>query len=558
MLQLPEEAHLGKMSDEDFRVLLAGVADIAYEDRKRNQILDYKPVSQKVQDFHDSPARVNAIGGGNGSGKSESALVEMVMCATGVFPHSQRHLIKQKFRGPIQCRLVVESLTTTLEPIILPKLMWNRWTGVDQQGGERGHWGWIPRFSLIDSDWQRSYSQKLRILRVICRDPENPAKILGESSIQMMSFDQDPTDFASGDFHLVLHDEPPSLAIWRENEARTMRVAGRMLLAMTWPDDPSINVDWLYNEVYEPGKDGNDPQIKWTVLRTTENQNLDQNAIAAQAAKWSTEMNAVRIEGQPIRFSNRIHPEFTDQTKTWCFKCEKSVIPMALSYKEGLGCPYCQAENLVDFNHVQEFDTSGTWPTVFLVDPHPRKKHCLLWVQISPQDDWFVVADSQVDGDCVDVKKEVDRIEQELKLWTAMRLADPNMIESPASHLRPNGRPLTWRDEFDSAGLRLDLADDSSVGRTRINTMLKVDSSTQQPRLVIHPRCRDTIYMMQRYSWDNFSSKIDKEQKQVPKDKYSDFPSLIKYLANAEPNFRALKDGGRVWKRPGHRKGGYG
>ena len=39
---------------------------------------------------------------------------------------------------------------------------------------------------------------------------------------------------------------------WRENEARVMRVDGRMMLAMTWPDDPSINVDWLYNEVYEP------------------------------------------------------------------------------------------------------------------------------------------------------------------------------------------------------------------------------------------------------------------------------------------------------------------
>jgi hypothetical protein len=40
-----------------------------------------------------------------------------------------------------------------------------------------------------------------------------------------------------------------------------MRVDGRlMLLAMTWPDDPSIAVDWLYDEVYEPGKSGQRPE----------------------------------------------------------------------------------------------------------------------------------------------------------------------------------------------------------------------------------------------------------------------------------------------------------
>jgi hypothetical protein len=46
-------------------------------------------------------------------------------------------------------------------------------------------------------------SNKLRMLRVLCRDPHNPDKVLGESTIQFMSLDQDPTDFASGDFHIV-------------------------------------------------------------------------------------------------------------------------------------------------------------------------------------------------------------------------------------------------------------------------------------------------------------------------------------------------------------------
>ena len=554
--QLPE------LSDEELRELLAEVVTVSQEDRKQNAILYYQPASSKAQTVHDTAAKMVGIGGGNGSSKTETALVEMIMCATGIFPNSQKHLIKQKFKGPIQCRMVVESLTTTLEPIILPKLMWHRWTGVDQQGGKRGHWGWIPKNCLIDGDWQKSFSQKLRVLRVLCRDPENPDKILGESSIQFMSKDQDPSDFASGDFHFILHDEPPSLAIFRENEARTMRVDGRIFLAMTWPDDPSINVDWLYNEVYEPGRTGSNPDIAWFELWTTENKNLKQEAVASQASKWGQEITDVRIYGRPIRFSNRIHPEFTDTTKTWCFTCGKPTIPVPQEFTiEGIKqrevCQFCQSEKIAEYNHVKEFDNARNWPVIFLIDPHPRKKHCLLWVQISPYDDWYVIAESQVDGDCVDVRKEVDRIESEMELYVVQRYTDPNMGMSPASHLRVSGRPLTWVDEFRAAGLNLDLAQDSEVGRSRINTMLKPDIDTLQPRLFVHSRCRDTIYQIQRYVWDNFSTRTDRDVKQVPKDKYSDFPTLLKYLANAEPDFRSLKGSAPVLHRPGTRKGSY-
>lgn len=550
--------NLRTLSNDQFRDLIAQTVNITQEDRKQNQILFYKPVSEKVQQIHDSPAKILGIGGGNGSGKSESALVELIMCTTGVFPYSQRHLVKQKFRGPISTRLVVQSLTTTLETIILPKLQWWKWTGEDMQGGARGHWGWIPKNCLIDGEWERSWSSKLRVLRVLCRDPENQDRVIGESSIQCMSFDQDPADFASGDYHIIVHDEPPSLAIWRENEARTMRVDGRLILAMTWPDDPSINVDWLYNEVYEPGRAGSDPNIKWLELWTTENKNLKQEAIAAQAAKWSTEIANVRIYGRPIRFSNRIHPEFTDNTKTWCFKCEKSIIPVPPEYvAEGAAprhvCPECQSENITDFNHVQDFETSHSWPTVFLIDPHPRKPHMYVWVQISPADDWYQVAEGQCEGDCTDVRKDVDSIERELELNVAQRLMDPNMGASPSGQKRE----VNWRQEFANAGLNCDLADDSSVGRARVNTMLRPDPDSLQPRLIIHTRCRDTVYQMMRYSWDNYSTKVDKDEKQTPKAKYDDRPTLLKYLANSEPNFRFLKSGPPVLHRQGKRKGGY-
>jgi hypothetical protein len=168
LLDVPETATPASWSDETLEAFLRNAVGVTQEDRKQNQILYYQPVSPKAQEVHDCKAKVVGVGGGNGSAKTDTALVDAMMCATGVFPYSQRHLIEQKFKGPIAVRVVVESLTTTLEPIILPKLQWWKWSGVDQAGGERGHWGWIPKNCLIDGDWQKSWSSKLRMLTIIC------------------------------------------------------------------------------------------------------------------------------------------------------------------------------------------------------------------------------------------------------------------------------------------------------------------------------------------------------------------------------------------------------
>jgi hypothetical protein len=62
---------------------------------------------------------------------------------------------------------------------------------------------------------------------------------------------------------------------------------------------------------------------------------------------------------------------------------------------------------------------------------------------------------------------------------------------------------------------------------------------------------------MKRHVWDDFRRSADREQKQVPKKKYDDYPTMMKYLANYEPTFRSLYAGAPILTRPGTRKGGY-
>jgi len=554
----PDTVH--RLDDDELRSALTSLVKIAAEDRKENQLRYYKPVSEMAAKPYTSTARVLGLGGGNRSSKTESILTFISSCATGVFPDELKHTAPQHFRGPAKIRVICESLTTALYPVILPKLQWWQWSGVDIPGGERGHWGWIPPYALRDRSWEKSWSEKFRTLTVVCRDPNDQDLVLGESTIQFMSYDQE--EGKGTDFHFIFHDEPPPLHIWRESEARVMGVGGRLLLAMTWPDDPSIPVDWLFDEVYEPGINPEVKDVEWYNLYSTDNPNVDQVAIAAQASKWSKEMRSVRIYGKPIRFSNRIHPLFTDETQHWCYSCKESVITETNAAAQGvtdrLTCVNCRGNDISTFNHVKDFEPQPTWPAIFLLDPHPRKAHCGMWVLVDPSDDLWQIAEIECSGDPVQMRVEMDEIEREFDIHVSMWWMDPNMGASPSSA----SRNVTWQMSFSEADIACELADDSAVGRSNVNVYLRPDEHTREPRIHIHPRCKRTIFQLQRFVWDDFKRSAEKDQKQTPKAKNDDFPALWRYLMNTGggsggPSFNSLRGIHQVYHRPGTRRGAY-
>jgi hypothetical protein len=530
--------HISKLPQHAFKSVMGTAMTVAATWRKENQLYLYQPVSEKALKIHTSTAKIVGIGAGNRASKTDSCLAEIAMCCTGIIPDSIKDDVvpAKKLRGPIQVRVVCSSLTTTLHQVMLRKLQYWQWNGVDTPGGERGHWGWIPRNHLIGGSWDKSWSEKLRTLRVLYRDPTDPRKV-GESSIQFMSSDQDVEHFASGEFHIILQDEPCSLPIWEENEARILSTAGRMFIAMTWSDDPAISQDWIHEKIHEPGLLDDNKRTDWIQLDTRDNPNIDQQEVAAQEEAWSYETAMVRIRGGHLRFASRVHPLFTDRTQWWCFACKKAVME-----EEG-ACRECRSGNIVTFNHVEEFDPQP-WPTVWLLDPHPRKPHMFMWVQVSPQDDLWQIAEGAVEGDPTDVYEHCSEVETRLGLLVARRLIDPNMGRSPSGV----NRGVTWQDEFDRAMLRCDLADDSDVGRKRFNQYLKPDPYTHDVRVHINAECRGTITQLKQFQWADFKKSMDKDQKQQPKDKHSDYPALLRYLLNTDPTFAGLRNIGRIIK----------
>jgi hypothetical protein len=538
-----DPARLADLSPEQFTELMQIALTEQQQDRRENQILYYRLTQPASLEVLQSEAHMIAAFGGNRSSKTTTCMVRNIALATGMIPKDPvvHAALRPKFKGPLRGRMVVESITTTLHPIILPKLQWFSWSGMPPAGGEKGHWGWIPRSCLIDGEWTKSWSEKLRTLTVLCRDPDRPEKVLGKSTIQFMSFDQDWSDFASGDFDWIHEDEPPPHSIHRENQARVMSVGGTMFLSMTWPDDPSIPVDWIFDEIYEKGTPGpdRDPDIDVIELDTLQNPFLDQAGIAAQAAKWDAATRATRIAGKPLRFSNRIHPLFTDTPMHWSFAAGKVITP-----GPGGICPETGSFQVVEFCHVEEFDHSRNWPVIFLIDPHPRKPHMMTWAQITPGDDIDFIATLELAGDCTEVFEAVTALEREMGLQVARRLGDPNMLQSPAAASR--NREATWLREFADAGLVIELADDGDVGRSRLNTYLQPDPHTWRPRVRWHRRCTQAIYQIKRFVWEDFKRKDEKDVKNKPRAKYDDHPAMARYLLNANLDFRTLAHGAPV------------
>ncbi len=544
---------LSKLTQAEFEGILSQGFAAWQIDRKEMALVHYEPASDQAARVHVSPARVRAAFGGNGSSKSELSLVDCIIRCTGIVPDSLKRLHpdhdwkKTHLRGPIQARIICESIVNVLTPIIMPKLRWNHWTGVDEPGGERGHWGWVPKFCLLDGDWQKSWREKDRLLRILYRNPDNIDEVVGESQIQFMSKDQHPSDFASGDLQFVLCDEPPSLPIWRENEARTMRVNGVIMLAMTWPDDPSINVDWIHDEIYERGTPGPHKRDDYECfeLHTTQNRYLNQDSIRKQMESWDERTKRVRIYGGQVRFSNRVHEDFTDSERTWCFTCgeDKTVIDGS--------CIECGSTDTTPYCHVEDFAWDTRWPVIQVIDPHPRKPHMCTFEVITPTDDWWQVAELECSGDPSDLRAASEDLAATLGMRVVRRLIDPKMAGNPSG----TNRDRTWGDEFDAAGLYCDPAISSDVGRSIVDQMLKPDPRTRRPRMLVHPRCVNTIYQMKRFMWEDWKLGTDKGQKQKAKEKYDDYPACKRYLANDEPTYDglvAMQRGGMIQSQIRH------
>lgn len=542
---------INKLSDAEIdRIPIAERVAIAHQIgeqrarlRQENAILYYRVMNPDAIGIHLSIAKEIPIIGGNRSAKTESALAEAVIQATGIVPISLKNIYPAvKLRAPIRVRIVCKSLTNTWEPVIKRKLQWWEWSGNDEQGGPLGHWGWIPKHMLIKGQWDESWSEKYRTLSLI-----------NGSGFQIMSREQDIGDFSGTSCQLIIIDEGIDPARYRENLKRTIDCRGRIIIPMTPPDDQSASWDaaWIY-ELYQRGLPGpgRDPDVESFTLFTEKNIVLPQDEIEKTIKDMSEDQKEVALHGRFLHLSGRIYPNYTDRQRYWCFQCNKNVQVI-----DGKTCSTCKSEDVVLYCHlIEPFYEAYTWPCIMTIDPHPRKAICIAWDVISPSDDLFRVAELEIDDTLLEAKKAIDDIENTLHLRTYRKLMDPNMGSSPSTY---SERGLLVRHEFDRAGIHCAMAQDNRfTARTRIREYLKPDRRTRQPRIHFFKNCVKSNYQMMHWSWDeNASYSSDRrDPKPIPQQKNSDFPTILGYVMNDNQSYRTAQGSVMTVVTPGEQK----
>ena len=530
-----------------FRSVLTQMTTAVETDRKECQLAYYQVRNADALTVHTSTKREIALVGGSRSGKSDTSLAELSIQTTGHIPISLMGVYpREKIRAPIRARVVCNSLTDTLEPVIKPKLRWDHWNGAGDPSEGRGHWGWIPRKCLVGGSWEKAYSERYRTLHVTVdsywRGPTGEVNsVSGTSSIQFMSYDQELSAFAGSSLHLICHDELPPADIYRENRLRTLDVRGQIITAFTPPDEAGVaqtDATWFFDEVYEPGLPGPNQhaQIDAVTLFTERNTILSAEDIQAIAERLTDEQRAVRLYGRFIHLSGVVYSLFERTYATWCYRCQKRVLGM-----DGT-CPSCHGNDIGTFTHVVEpFPIPPGWPVVMVIDPHPRKADAIGWFAVAPSDDCYLVGELEAQGTAKDVVNTIRSFEEQHRIRPVKRLMDPNIATETNDRMQ---RGWTIRKEYDAEGLRCDLANDEiNAGISQVQEFLRPDPRTRRPRLSIFNTCPRMIYGMTHWTWDEWIRGGDREPKEKVRDRHKDFPDLVRYFVLDRPSFQGYTRG---------------
>ncbi len=121
-----------------------------------------------------------------------------------------------------------------------------------------------------------------------------------------MSYDQDLDKFAGTSRHWVHFDEEPPHTIFNECLARLIDTDGDYWMTMT----PIEGMNWIYDEIYEPNVNVDEPKVLVIEINTLENPYLSTNAVESFMEGIDADEVSSRISGQFVRKGGRIYKNF--------------------------------------------------------------------------------------------------------------------------------------------------------------------------------------------------------------------------------------------------------
>ena len=424
--------------------------------------------------------RIRGFIAANQTGKTERGCAEDVAYCTGRrWWLDEDHPLYRTSRKPMKV-LVVSNDFEMMRDNILPKYI-----------GDNDHPGFIPRELRVKPiKGQHGFVERIPI-----KFPGG-----GLSEITCKTYKQEVGSFEGRQWDVVHLDEPPPRPIYMAIMRGLMKRRGKMHITMTpWNEDHPERVAWFDQEIISEGL------CRFIRLDMDDNPYLDPAEVAAYKRNMTPEERDARAHGLFTHRSGVIYKTFDTNVHV-----------------------------------IAERQILGNWERFCVVDPHDRKPWAIAWGakdetgRIFWYDEWPNTAyENMRSSDMIldDYANLIKEREWEHGGTVDIRIMDPNY-----GRRRSVISDSTIEDEMGDRGLFFDteVNDDLTLGHNRVNEFLRYNVEEEigpgnEPGMFFMNNCRNLIHGMRQYLWEEFSAKVDKGLKLKPRDKFKDFPDLVRY-----------------------------
>jgi len=323
------------------------------------------------------------------------------------------------------------------------------------------------------------------------------------NKILLMTYEQDVQEFEGKTLDIVWFDEPPPERIFNAIVAR-FRFGGKIILTMT----PLQHAAFLYDmlgrnkDIGIVYADVEDSCITHGVRGYLRHEDIER-----MVAQYPEEERMARKEGKFMHLKGLVFKEFS---------------PVHIA---------------------DEFPIPVSWCRYMAIDPHDRIPNFILWGALDPTGDFYVYDEDFETNLLKDAAMAIRAHEAEHGV-ASVRIIDPNF-----GRKRYGNSGKTVREELEYEGrllgidMRFRLAnDDITAGHKKVHSYLAYDKDkpidiSNHPKLYIFPRCKNLIYMMKHYMYEEWSesSEARKSPNPKPEGRFKHGPDCLRYILMDNP-----------------------
>lgn len=423
-------------SDKDslfsFKDFTLGLAERIQTQAVRPNIHGYQPHDKQVL-FHSATGRHRLYIGGNRSGKTTGGIAEDIWWLTGKHPY------RQTPQGGVRGRIVGVDFLNGIEKILKPEFM-----------------RWCPVADLRGGTWSDAYDTQERTLHF-----ENG------SFVEFMSYDQDVDKFAGTSRHFIHFDEEPPQDIYIECIARLVDTAGSWWMTLT----PVMGMQWMYDDIYIPGKNNPNSKISVIEVEMYENPYLGHEEIEEFLESLPSEDRDARVKG---KFTRRGGVIFKD------WDAKKHVI-------DDFILPVAGGEIYKSLDH--GFNNPTAW----------------LWHYISP-DGVVITFDEHYESEMI-----VEEHSAQIKLMDQMHKRDTTIaVADPATAQRNGITGDSIQAQYAINGINVMMGNNDVIaGINKMNSYIRRD------RWFITRNCENLIKEIPKYRWKTWANKKSERDNNV-------------------------------------------